>query len=377
MSLNHTFARTQAEQDDISIHNLVVVDFQTLSKKRNPSIQNQIDTWRENNTPLYTMSCAQQIWYGSESDFSDFPDLSGDPASLQLKGAQAYAHLASFATGFYGKFCDTHNRKQFMDAWKDVCRTMPERAERAEKLMKNLNYDAKTVISKITGQLRTTDRMSVAADLSQQQKGDQSLIITNLTKNGSLSDNCIRMIAAIEKINRGTSYHNKYVRLTTPNPDDLPALRDAVFHTKKHASSCTHNIRSTILFPELDDALMHIADLDRVYIDTAMDEHPAVDRIIQYMWSEDHKDSATITHLKGKPSERGLSTKSWSAIDLANYYSVEETLKEVQTRKRAISAAFTTSQNAFQTIAQLRLEGITPNQTNLRKQDPDVFSLVL
>ncbi len=377
MSISKRWEQERISSDDIYVNNLVVMDFETMTKTRPPEVQDAIETWRAEHQPLYTMSCARQIWYGAMEDFVDFPDVSNDKHARRLEGQEAYAFLTAFATGFEEGKCDTHNRKQFLDAWTEVQRTMPEKAVRAEKLMKALNYDAKTVTNKLTGHLRTLDRMSSACDLSDQKKGDQSLIVAQVSRAGNLTDNSIRLIAAIEKVSRGTSCSDDYICIAHPDRKELDKLRDAVAYTRAQGSSSKHNIRSNIRFALLDDALLDLENFDHVYVDIPMDEDPDMDELLRYAWHEFATPGMTLTHVKGKPSERGMSSDSWVDDELLDYIGPEEINEEVMLRRDFEKLILQRSVEAFELMASLRAQGITPNKTALEAEHSDVFTLNL
>lgn len=351
-------AAANSQPRQVKVDDLVVLDF------KSEHLTDDIRRWKEEKQLLFSMSCARQVWYGHEEDLADFPgDIDGKKFKLR-RGQQAYAFLLSFAAGFEDSDYSTHNRAQFFECWQMMQRLQPEKAAQYTQMMRDIELDSKLVQNAIINDYKKPDFELAARDLSGQQKGKKVLIIADITNGGNLSDFTKRMILATEQKQRQKDGHDHFITLTHPDPAKLEAIRRAIGDIKNNRTELCC-IRSNIDFIPFADVVEAVNTHDYVYVTMPMDEDRLADQYLIEAWLTRERSDNSITHMRGKPSNQGLSVEPWTSAGLDNYISVEDVRAEKTRRNLAKKDIWRDSHEAFDVCAELRSIGVKPTKLNL------------
>lgn len=339
----------------VQVSDLVVIDFHT--KHLTPEIQE----WKERTSVPFAASCARQIWYGTEEDFEDFPYPPNREAVKILKGAEAYSALLRVQSGFESsRLGETHVKSQFDEGWRCFNDEDPDKAEGYQRLIGMMREDVNFIRNDIAAAFRYQRHETSARDISGQKKGDQLLVIGSMSKAGVsvLTEGIIRVSENRQKNN------DHFLRVTHPDLEVFRSLRNGLLEMKQRGK-----LRTNIEFVEFDmiGKLMEVSD--RVYVDIAMGSDPENEAQIIAAWRDRTRRDNTLTHMRGDPHKRALSTPLWAEASLDNYISPEDIRHDMADRATTNRKVLENADVAFDMCGQLRLAGRKPMNCIVQKDD--------
>lgn len=341
---------------DVMVGDLMVIDFH--SKHLTPEIQ----AWKEQAAVPFAASCARQIWYGTEDDFRDFPYPENRDAVKTLKGAEGYSALLRVLSGFESnRLGETHVKSQFDEGWRCFNDEHPDKAEGYQRLIGMLREDVNFIRNDIASAFKYQRHEMSARDLSGQKKGEELLVIGSVSKAGIVSAFTEGIIRVSENRQKNNDH---FLRVTHPDPDTLQTMRNALLQMKQDKK-----LRTNIEFVDFD-LIGKLMDLsDRVYVDLPMGSDPEGEAQIIAAWRDRTRNDNTLTHLRGDPHNRALSTSLWAEADLDNYFSPEDIRHDMAERGRNNRKVLENADAAFDMCGQLRLEGRKPKNCIVQSDD--------
>lgn len=302
-----------------SIDDLVVVNF------RSKLLTQAICDWRTQTPVALAESCNRQIWFGEKCDFESFPRPAPADGSIpqqgraQLEyyeGPAAYAFLLKLISGMDSlKEGETNIAGQFYPGWMRYSADHPHRAKRLDTIIQHLRADSALIRSEIVSGIKPKRHELAARTLSRQAGGDIALVVGSLNDNNVLSSFTDGIVKAL-----GNNRKSRVCEIvvTHPDPGTTGRLLHEVSLLKK--TGYVQNVVSAIDFSELDTAF---ENADRIYVDVPMNSIPGADQTLIENWKKHANPDNTLTHLRGEPSNRGLSSLEWANANLQNYISPE------------------------------------------------------
>ena len=332
---------------DITIDELVVIDFHTTD------LTPEIQDWKEKAAVPFAASCARQIWYGTQDDFEDFPFPEDYEKVDFLQGPDAYADLLRVVSGFESKRVgETHIRSQFYDGWRCFNEEYPEIARDYQTMIGMIKQDVNFIRNHITSNFKQQRHEHAARDLSGQEKGDSILVIPTMgrgTNIGTFTEGIIRLSENKQK------HRDNFLSITHPEPEMLERLSEEV--KKMRAGG---QFRSNIEVLPFEDIAQHFEQFDRVYVDMPMDSNPEAEAEIIGAWKNRVRTDNTMTHMRGDPKNRALSSAQWSEAGLDSFVSPEDIRHDMADRGRNNKQVLLNAESAFSMCAELRWSGLKP-----------------
>lgn len=340
---------------DVMVADLMVIDFN--SKHLTPEIQ----AWKEQAAVPFAASCARQIWYGTEEDFADFPYPENREAIRTLRGAEGYSALLRVQSGFESsRLGETHVKSQFDEGWRCFNDEYPDKAEGYQRLIGMMREDVNFVRNDIAEAFKQQRHETSARDLSGQKRGDQLLVIGSTSKAGVsvFTEGIIRVSENRQKNN------DYFLRVTHPDLEVFRDMRNALLEMKQNKK-----LRTNIEFVEFDmiGKLMEVSD--RVYVDIPMGSNPEGEAQIIAAWRDRTRRDNTLTHMRGDPHKRALSTPLWAEAGLDNYISPEDIRHDMAERATTNRKVLENADVAFDMCGQLRLAGRKPMNCIVQSED--------
>ncbi len=347
-------------KNDIAVSDLVVIDF------KSSVITPEIKAWMETAPVPFAESCSRQVWYGDESSFADFPCKDQQKVSV-LTGAQAYASLLKVMSGLASaRVGETHVRGQFADGWRTLVSNHPEESQRFQKIYGKLRNDVTFCKDHIFSRIQKIEPWHVARSLSGQKKGDSILILGSLSSMGNLTENVEKLIRVSENLQKK---RDGFITITHPDPQVLKKLE-----TEYKCLTGLKRIKTNITFAPFENIQELIDVSDRVYVDMPMGAYPSAEGALVESWRARRNCGSTLTHMKGSPSNRGLSVEPWLGSGLDNYIAPENIREEKIRLDRQNKALIRQSDQIFAMCANARLEDKTPSK-ELRRNCPDLLGI--
>lgn len=343
--------------ESVQISDLVLVDFH--SKHLTPEIQE----WKQKASVPFAESCARQIWYGRKEDFQDFPYPENPGGKIKtLHGAQAYSALLRLISGFESnRVGETHVKSQFFEGWRCFNDEFPEVAEGYQRLIGYLNEDVNFIRNDIAGGFKYQRHELSARDISEQKRGDQLLVIGSLGKGGNLSMFTEGIIRVSE--NRQKNKDN-FMTVTHPDPEVLKVLA-----SRLEAMSNDGILRSEIAVRPFEEIGRLLETTDRVYVDIPMGSDQQNEAMIIQAWQDRVRRDNTMTHLRGDPLNRALSSPQWAEAGLDNYFGPEEIRADMAERGRTNRRILENVEAAADLCGNLRNEGQKPKNRIVQSSD--------
>ena len=345
------------------VDDLTVVNFRTRL------MSDAIREWKAA-TPVATAeSCARQIWFGEKSDFASFPrpefpkgQLPGGPRpQFELyEGRDAYAFLLKLVTGLDSvREGETNIAGQFYPGWKAYEEEQPHKARRLQSLIQHLRADSALIRTEIVSGIKPKRHELAARTLSLQGAGDHAFVIGSLNDSGVLSsytDGIVKVLAN----NRAGRVSE--ITLTHPDPVVTGALLHQVALLQKNGYLKAHI--NAVDFTEVP-ALFEQSDC--VFIDLPMRAFPDADLSLIDAWNRHAHPVNTLTHLRGDPANRALSSDEWAGAALKNYNSPEDIRAEMVRIGRTNDLLRDTALKAINFCTTLRQQKQSPSRYTLQQ----------
>lgn len=307
------------------IDDLTVVNFRTKL------LSDAIRAWKDA-TPVATAeSCARQIWFGEKSDFEQFPRPqlpkgqipTGPRPQFELyEGPAAYAFLLKLITGLDSvREGETNIAGQFYPGWKAYQEDHPHKAKRLQTLIQHLRADSALIRTEFVSGIKPKRHEMAARALSRQGAGDHALIIGSLNDNDILSsytDGIIKVLA--------NNRPGRVSQITLTHPD--PAITQTMLHQATQLQKDGF-IKAQLNAVDFTDLSSLFEQCDCAFIDLPMRARPDADVTIIDAWNRHAHQTNTLTHLRGDPANRALSSDEWSGAGLKNYNSPENIRAEM------------------------------------------------
>lgn len=345
------------------IEDLTVVNFRTKLMSA------AICAWKEATPVAMAESCARQIWFGEKSDFVNFPrpqtpkgaiPTGAQPQFELYEGREAYEFLLKLVTGLDSvREGETNIAGQFYPGWTNYQQQYPHKAQRLETVIQYLRADSGLIRSEIVSGIKPKRHELAARTLSRQEAGDHALVIGSLNDNNVLSnftDGIVKVLA--------NNRPGRVSQITVTHPDHAVTgeLLHQVAMLNKNGFLKAHI--TAVDFTELQDAF---ESCDCAFIDLPMRALPDADVTIVDAWNRHAHPTNTLTHLRGDPANRALSSAEWASAGLKNYISPED----IRTEMTRIGENNLRLRNkALEVItfcADLRLAKLLPSRNALQK----------
>ncbi len=331
----------------VDISSLFVVDYNSLFET------DEMRAWRERTSVPFAASCSRQIWYGHEEDFQDFPYPENNAHLKTMKSTEAYEALLRVVSGFESqRLGETHIRSQFHNGWRCIVEKNPKEATRYERLVGQINEDVSFVRNNIASGFKERRHETVARDLSGQSKGDRILLVGSLGKGDNLSAFTLGLIRVSENKQKKL---NDFITITHPDSEELARITEV---HKTHISN--KELRSNVNFVPFSDLSSEIEKSDCIYVDIPMGKYVEADHQIIQAWRDRVNHDNSLTHMRGDPDNRALSSDLWLGADLDDYISPEDIREEMSKRGRDNKLIVDMSMRAFELCAEIRLAGHKP-----------------
>ncbi len=331
----------------VDVSNLFVVDYNSMFET------DEMRNWRENTAVPFAASCSRQIWYGHEKNFKDFPYPENRAHIKTVRGVEGYAALLRVVSGFESqRLGETHIRSQFYDGWRCIVEKNPIEAINYEKIVGQINEDVSFVRNNIASQFKTRRHELAARDISGQSKGDKVLLIGEVGKGDNLSAFTLGLVRVSENKQKR---QDNFMTITHPDDAKLESIKN-MFGWCKHEKE----LRSNIEFIPFSDLSAAIEENNMIYIDIPMELYKEADIQIIQAWSGRINRQNTLTHMRGDPTNKALSSDDWKNAGLDNYFSPEDIRAEMSERGRKNKLVISKSKQAFDMCAELRLAGHKP-----------------
>lgn len=338
----------------MNINDLCVVNFR--SKCLTPEIR---DWWEKNSIP-YAESCARQVWWGSQEDFKDFPDNSQFHIEKMI-GTDGYNFLVKLVLGLDSKIVGEDVIKgQFREGFAQFNELNPEKGKSYEPLVQAIQADSRLVKNQVLNQIQTSRKEIVARDLAGFQNGEEVLLISSINRHGNLSDITDRLARILgSKTKKGQPRCPKFLVLS-PDPVVSKKIEQGLISLKKdHRQFSVSEIGNIEDIPEL------IEKYPRTFIDLPMGEYPEVDDYIIEAWKGRVSENHQMVHVRGCPTEKGLSNDMWSQAGIEDYSSPEDINVEVSNRMKKNAALKEKAIKVIEDCSHLRSKNIQPSKSQL------------
>ncbi len=260
--------------------------------------------WKEAEEIPMAESCARQVWYGRQCDFENFPAKENPKVKL-LEGAQAYAFFLTLVNDMDNiKTWSSEASSSYKRLHESFLERFPEKEILFSKFQESVKGDTKLIRREILSQLRPHQFHDAARDVSRQTKGETALLIGTIGRSGQLSDYTISIAKAL-----GKSRGDKVSEIIVFNP----VTGMAALIKKELDMSKPHNIDNKVRITAAKwlDLPVYFELCERAFVDLPMGDDPAADAFIMKSWRERSETNNTLTHMRGQPQLRGLSTAEW------------------------------------------------------------------
>jgi len=344
--------------EKVEIKDLVAVNF------RSENMPKSVAQWRISNHIPFAESCARQIWYGHKNDFATFPvdDIKNSACTL-YHGTDAYQFLLQLNSGLLSaKVGEPNISGQFYEGWQRLQAEFPDLASSYDTLIQRLTADERLIRGRILSEYQTQRLELSARDVSGFKKGEQILIVGDLSENGSLTT----LTDGLARVLSSNGKKASEVAVTHSDPAVLEQIF-AHFQDLKAQKKVIPNITKV----SFDDFSMACELYDRVYVTHAMEANPEMDQALQSAWRGRVRQDNTLTHMKAAPGNMGLSSEGWNNAGLDQYISPEALRLDMAARARNNDAVLSLAQKAIVSIANLRAEGKQPSWNTLVKVLPE------
>ena len=354
----------------VTFDRLVVVNSWGEGDDGDDSLAESAKLWRHDNEGnlFIASNCAHRLWIGSEDVFADFPEDGTKNLSL-MKGREAYLFMLRMLSGIDSpQMCDTHVRSQLKDKWRAFKEMNREVSLQLETIYGYMMKDSGYVSDAILSEYKELKHEHAARDISGQVKGDKVLIVADLNRHGNIAQYTERMMRLSEN-KQGRI--DDFLTITHPDPDVLKKIESEV-----QALQSGKKVKSNITFMTFspENLAKAFEQNNRVYVDTAMDADMDADTAIIEAWKNRVRRDNTITHLRGNPYARGLSSDAWQEAELDNYFSPEDIRAEMVDRKKSNPAVILRAEAAIEVFADIRSEGRAPRKRMLAARSPEIFA---
>lgn len=346
-----------------SIDDLVVVNFRSVL------LSQAICDWRAATPVAMAESCSRQIWFGEKSDFETFPKPTPADGSIPkqprpqfeyYEGRAAYAFLLKLISGMDSiREGETNIAGQFYPGWTRYTNDHPHRAKRLDTIIQHLRADSALIRSEIVSGIKPKRHELAARTLSRQAGGDIALVIGSLNDNNVLSSFTDGIVKAL-----GNNRKSRVCEIvvTHPDPGTTGRLLHEVSLLKK--TGYVQNAVSAVDFTELASAF---ENTDRVYVDIPMNSIPGADQTLIDTWKRHANPDNTLTHLRGEPANRGLSSPEWAGAGLQNYISPEDIRAEMVNIDRNNAVLRVRAMEAIAFCTDLRHNRLSPSKHLLQR----------
>jgi hypothetical protein len=334
----------------LNIDNLAVAEYPAAVARMNQ----RIHSWIHDKNVPYAEGCARQIIYGFKEDFETFPEKDG---VTMYHGGEAYARLMDLVCGLTSqRTCETHVRNQFFDRWKKFAEKDPCVAKEYQTLISQIKKDSSLIMEKVLFAFKAHSNVHAARDLSNQKTGDNILIIGDVNDKGNMSgftENLLKVCESKQKHAR----RGNFITVTHPDFNALAAIEKAVTGLEEK-----NVLRSGIGFAFFEDLPQLLETNDQVYVAMGMGENPEAEKYIIECWKNRLNKTGTLTCMKGRVEDMGLSTDLWKNAGLDQYISPEEVRAETAWRGETNDKVLALAGQATGQCAQLRAKGMVPRQ---------------
>jgi hypothetical protein len=305
-----------------SIKDLVVVDFPKSE------IGDKLRRWRaERNKFPEAVTCARQVWWGLERDFTGFDQTIDMQKCKVFRGPEAYQFLLRLNLGLEStREAETNVKGQFVEKWEEFKAQTAKRAKIYEPIAQGIMADTRLVSGMILSEYKPHRQELVARDLSGMKEGDDVLIIGGVNDFGRMTYYTEGMIKVFFS-KHGKKDTSGVLIVTTPNDDDLEKIKAEV-----SAMSCVNPYRiNFVSFHNLDWA---IEQSKRVFLTVDMGKAPEAEAHIIDTWKSEERTDNTFTAVKGQVSTRGQSSELWKTANLERFVAPEAVQAEMTERAR-------------------------------------------
>jgi hypothetical protein len=344
----------------LRIGDLYLVDFYC----GNTEVPQDVRTWTNKNLGSRVFNaenCERHIWFGTEDDFKDFPDLTRFEGLHVREGAEAYSFLLRFMSGLVNpNGYDAPAGHRFFLAWEKINKRSPKNAEAYRDLIRHLTTDYQFIQRHVCQNIQADRPWLVARDMAGQTRGDTVIVIADTYEaDGNMTNAAKRMMTTV---NGSGTCPAKKIFYTCADAAHGASLRGGV-ESLKEAGKLRVPAKA---FHLQDDLPKIMAAADRVYITVPVGKYPDMDLLIAECWRGRTHQSGAMVHTH---ADKDVIPGAFNPFDgLSGYHSAQAVAAESLRRTSAYDRLLTLGCEIADQCAQTRCRGQNTPYPDVRRR---------